>query len=183
MLIPESYKVRHLILQTLADKRSEQQLNKRPVEDSQLTIDEIARLTGHDRKLIDQQLNVLWDNKDVIDVVNIQNQGDATKTKYMILPKGISIASSKSILNDGQLINSQLLNNYASALFQFIVCVTAIWTIYQNVTSIESLTKDNNRIQKQLDLLFKYQLETKKQLTIHNYSVDSLKNNQTILRK
>lgn len=176
MLIPKSYKVRHDILQALADKRSEQQLNGLPVEKSHLTIDDLSKLTGHNRNLIDQQLNVLWENKDIFDIPNNTTPIDHSKTKFMILAKGISTASSKSILNDGQLINSQLLNNYASALFQFVVCVIAIWTIYQNQTSIDSLTQENKRVQRQLDLLLKYQLESKERATIQNNSVDTIAN-------
>ena len=149
----------------------------------QLTIDELSTLTKHERKLVDQQLNVLWDSKDVIDIPNNTNPLDHSKTKYMILSKGISNASSKTILNDGQLINSQLLNNYASALFQFIVCVIAIWTIYQNYTSIDSLTQENKRVQTQLDLLLKYRIESTSHETIQNNYVDTIADYQTMPRK
>lgn len=139
MLIPKSYKIRHGILQLLTDKRSEQQLSNLPVEKSQLTIEEIANNLRFDRKDVDQQLNVLWENKEVINIVDNQFPNDQTKTKYMVLSKGISTASSKTILNDGKAINASLFNNYSSGVFQIIVGIIAIWTIIQSTTSIDRL--------------------------------------------
>ncbi len=182
MLIPKSYKIRHTILQTLADKRSEQQLNGLSDENSQLTIEELSKITRYNRNLIDQQLNVLWESKDVIDISINTKPIDHSKTKYMISSKGISIASSKSILNDGKLINSQLYNNYASAIFQIFTGIIALMTIIISFTTVSELKSENLNIKKNTlliqDRLFK--LET--DLKIKNIKADtkSLQNVNTI---
>jgi hypothetical protein len=183
MLIPKSFKVRHKILQKLADKRSEQQLNGLPIENSQLTIGDLSKLTKFDNKLIDQQLNVLWDSNDVVNIIDSQYPNDHLKTKYMILAKGISNSSSKTILNEGQIINSQLFNNYTSSLFQIIVGIIAIWTIYQSSTSIDSLREENKRVQTQLDFLLKDRIESKENVSAGNNYADTLARHQTNFQK
>jgi len=173
MLVPASFKIRHKIIQLLTDLRSKQQNEKHLIETAQLTIDEISTELKIDRKLVDQQLNVLWTNEEVYDINTNNPTGDPTKTKYIVSPKGISTASSKSILYDGQIINSQLFNNYASGIFQIIVGILAVLAFYQNSTSIDSLREENKRVQIQLDLLLRDRIELKGHGTIQNNSVDT----------
>jgi hypothetical protein len=178
MLIPKSYKVRHNILKFLADKRREQDPKNINVDTFAFTVTEIANQLRVKRHLVDEQLDLLYKSKEVS-----PKYSETEENKFFINDQGLSTIASRTILNDGQLINSQLLNNYASALFQFIVCVVAIWTVYQNVTTIDSLTQENKRVQTQLDLLLKYQLESKGHESIQNYSVDTTANHQTNFQK
>jgi hypothetical protein len=178
MLVPKLYRIRHNILQLLTDKRSEQQLHNLHVEKSQLTIEEISTLLQYSIKSVDQQLNVLWENGEVQNVIAQGIKNNHYNTKYMVLSKGISTASSKAILNEGKAINAQLFNNYSSGLFQIIAGIIAIWTIVQNTTSIAKLEiqsenlktitkeiqKDINRSNFEIEVIMK----TKKQSKIAN---------------
>lgn len=173
MIVPKSYKVRHEVLQFLSDKRSEQLFQKLPIEKAMYTIDEISKETGFDRRVIDQQLNVLWKKEEIVNQPNNLDPADLTLTKYLILSKGISTASSKTILNDGKIINSQLFNNYASGLFQIIVGIIAIFTLYQSMATIDAIKLENNKIQSQINSITKESSNLKNEIKI-------LRNTQTI---
>lgn len=170
MIIPKSYKVRHEVLQFLSGKRSEQIFQKLPIEKAMYTIDEISKEIGFDRRVIDQQLNVLWEKEEVVNQID---PVDLTLTKYLIPPRGISTVSSKAILNDGKIINSQLFNNYAYGLFQIIVGIIAIFTLYQGMTTIDAMKLESNKMQLQINSIVKESSNLKNEVRI-------LRNTQTI---
>lgn len=165
MIIPKSHRTRHKILQYLLEQRNEHQIRYNSIDNAKFTIDEISDATGIHRKHIDEQLNVLWENKLVINIPDNKYPNNPALTKYLILPSGMSLASSKSILNEGKILNSQLFNNYASGIFQIIVGIIAIWTIYQNVTTINILRTENQKLQNEVTNLSKEVTNIKANIT------------------
>ena len=172
MIIPKSHRTRHKILQYLLEQRNEHQIRYNSIDNAKFTIDEISDAIGIHRKQIDEQLNVLWENKLVIDIPDNKYPNNPALTKYLILPSGMSLASSKSILNEGKILNSQLFNNYASGIFQIIIGVIAIWTIYQNVTTLNILRTENQNLQTEVTNLSKEIANIKANMNTHNVLTD-----------
>ena len=178
MIIPKSHNTRHKILQFLQDQRNEHQIRYNSIDNAKFTIDEISDAIGIPRKIIDEQLNVLWENQEVINLPNKNHPDNPALSKYLILSKGMSLASSKSILNEGKKLNSQLFNNYASGIFQIIVGIIAIWTIYQNVTTINIFRTENQKLQTDVTNLSKELTEIKANINTLNVLIDNKSLNQ-----
>jgi hypothetical protein len=146
MLIPKSHKVRHQVLKFLSDKRKNTDMKTFDSVNSAFTTSEIATGLRLDRGLVDEQLDVLYHNKEV-DVIHKGKE----ENKFFINEKGFATVSSQAILNDGKVINSQLYNNYASTIFQVLTGVTALATIVINFASVTDLKEENKQIRLQIE--------------------------------
>jgi hypothetical protein len=129
---------------------------------SAFTTSEIATGLRLDRGLVDEQLDVLYHNKEV-DVIHNSKE----ENKFFINEKGFSTVASMTILNEGKVINSQLYNNYASTIFQILTGLTALATIVINFASVTDLKEENKQIRQQIEQINKglIKLETSSKLT------------------
>lgn len=142
MLTPKTHLVRHRILAHLTEKRRVQQADKKDIKEAQSTIDEIAKAIKAEWLDVDQQLNVLWHEKSVIDI-----NTDGEPQRFMVNSDGIALASSFQILFDGRMIRSQIFNNYASGIFQVITGLIALFTIFYSLTTIDKLEARLDKIE------------------------------------
>jgi hypothetical protein len=150
MLVPKSHKVRHQVLKFLSDKRKNTDMKTFDSANSAFTTSEIATGIRFERGLVDEQLDVLYHNKEV-DVIH----KDREENKFFINEKGFATVSSQTILNDGKVINSQLYNNYASTIFQVLTGLTALATIVINFASVTDLKEENKQIRQQIEQINK----------------------------
>ena len=168
MVVPKSHKVRHQVLKFLSDKRKNTNMKSFDSADSAFTISEIATGLNLERRLVDEQLDVLYQNKEV-DVLRKDNE----ENKFFINDKGFATVASRTILNDGKIINSQLYNNYASTIFQVLTGLTALATIVINFASVTDLKEENKQIRLQIENINKglIKLETPTQEKVDTTSI------------
>lgn len=145
MLTPKTHLIRHKILAHLTEKRRVQQTGKKDIKEAQSTIDEIAKNIKADWNDVDQQLNVLWHEKSVIDI-----NTDGEPQRYMVNSDGIALASSFQILYDGMMIRSQVFNNYTTGIFQIITGLIALFTIVYSLTTIDKLETRLDNIENEI---------------------------------
>lgn len=169
MLVPKSHKVRHQVLKFLSDKRKSTNMKTFDSENSAFTKSEIATGLKLDRGLVDEQLAVLYINKEV-DVLRKAND----ENKFFINDKGFATVASRTILNDGKIINSQLYNNYASTVFQVLTGLTALATIVINFASVTDLKEENKQIRLQIEEINKGLIKLE-QVTTEKIDTTSLK--------
>jgi len=115
-------------------------------DDATMTVTEIVIATKRDRINVDEQLDVLYHNKD-IDAIK-RKEGE---NSFFINEKGFATVGAKTILNDGKVVNSQLYNNYASAAFQVLTGLTALGTIIFSFATVTDLQNENKQVKKQLN--------------------------------
>lgn len=173
MFIPKSYRIRHRILELLRQKRSVQQLNDKNINESMLTIQEIADKLKLSYNDVDGQLNVLWKTGEVLD------QNTNKIPRFIIQADGIASASSKKYLIEGKTINSQLFNNYASGFFQIIIAITAISTLFFTISTDNATNERIDRLEQKLENTLLLQKESSRDELIQNNSADTILMNQT----
>ncbi len=173
MFVPKSYRIRHKILELLRQKRSVQQLNKKDINESMLTIQEIADTLNLSYNDVDGQLNVLWKRGEVVD------ENTNAIPRFIIQAEGIASASSNKYLIEGKTINSELFNNYASGFFQIIIAITAISTLFFTISTDNSTNERLDKLEQKLENTLVPQTESSKGGLIQNNYADTILMNQT----
>jgi uncharacterized membrane protein YcjF (UPF0283 family) len=94
---------------------------------------ELSKELGFSESEINDQLDVLWKNGSIFD------NSYAKEIKYFITSEGLSIVGQESILYQGLLSRSQILNNWSSSIVQVVLVLIALVTVIQNFTTIGRL--------------------------------------------
>jgi len=179
LFIPKSYKVRDKILETLAKKRHSLEPIK-DIKDCKLSIKEISKLINEDFEYVSFQLDYLFYSKLIH---SFKNSEDLTNPYNSISDEGLSSFSSKSILNDGKLLQSSIFNNITSGLFQIIVGIIAVVSICMNYQDSKLYNEKVNTMQKDMDSIqLKLLMLTKEKSTENNFydtKADYQTNSQT----
>lgn len=173
MIIPKTYKCRQLILEFLTIKRTEQQINKLDISESQFTCEEISQNIKFGFNSVDLQMNILWSEKLVIDI------NDSTPTKFMVLPHGMSVAASKDFINEGKRLNAEIFNKVTTSIFQLLTIVLAIITVVFNMTTGLKSTSSLDKLTQEVESLKELLLDPSKDDLIQKNYVDTTHVNQT----
>ena len=146
-MTPKSYKYRHKILHILAEKRKTEDPKNLNLDRISMSPKSISNKSGIPLNIVDAQLDVLYKTGDIE-----PNYKDPSND-FFITDTGYSTLASKSLLNDGLLLRSQLFNNFASGAMQIIVAVIALITIIANYTTVERLTLKQEDLSEQVQKL------------------------------
>lgn len=133
LFIPKSYFVRHSILRFLSDERRKISKDDKNKVQAAFTISDISRKLNIDRRLIDEQLDSLY-HLNQIEII----QGGLEENKYIANAAGMYANSIKSSLNEGKLLNSQIISNYTNSFFQILTGFIALYTIYKSYTTVDA---------------------------------------------
>jgi hypothetical protein len=133
IFVPKTYYIRQQILDFLSTKRKSTDLKKNDVNESAFTITEISDHLKVKRNLVDDQIDVLYKLKQVDCIYDNINEN-----KFFINVAGFYAASSKESINEGKLLNSQIISNYTNSFFQILTGFIALYTIYMSYATIDA---------------------------------------------
>ena len=148
MFTPNTYRVRQQVLDFLSEKRKSTDLKKNDVNEFSFTITEIAENLKIKRNLVDAQMDVLYKLKQVECL-----RDNVKENKFFVNDAGFYASSAKEPLNEGKLLNSQIIANYTNSFFQVITGIIALITIYKSYTTVETQNLKIEQLQKSIKTL------------------------------
>lgn len=111
------------------------------------TVKQISEKIGEDLKDVDIQLDYLYYKK----LVHCSKNNDELKNPYSsATDDGITLFSSKSILNDGLLFGSSVFNNISTGFFQIIIAISTIISIWLTFSESNKLSDKVDKLEQQL---------------------------------
>ena len=128
LFVPKSHRIKHKILEFLSKERMKNGgLNQ--TRDYTFCLKEISIIIGEKYEDVYSISDYLFYKK----LVNFVNNDKEIENPYCwVSDTGIELFSSFSLINDGKLLNANLLNNSISGVFQIIVGTIAFWSMVMN---------------------------------------------------
>ncbi|WP_396601627.1 hypothetical protein [Algibacter sp. R77976] len=174
-LIPKSYRIRHKILEFLSNERMKNGgLN--PPQEWKFTLKQICENINEDLKDVNIQSDYLFYKK----LIHCsENESELTNPYCFATDDGITLFSSKSILNDGLLFGSSIFNNISTGFFQIIIAISTIISLWLTFSESNKLSDKVDKLEqsiKQTELNLK---EPKLNCQSQNNSYDTKADYQT----
>jgi len=172
---PKSYRVRHKILEFLSNERMKNGgLN--PPKEWKFTLKEICENINEDFKDVNIQLDYLFYKK----LIHCsKNESEITNPYCFASDDGITLFSSKSILNDGLLFGSSIFNNISTGFFQIIIAIATIISLWLTFSESNKLSDKVDKLEQQLKQTELNLKESKPTCQIQNNYDDTKANYQT----
>jgi hypothetical protein len=118
-----------------------------PSKEWKFTIKEICENIDENLKDVNIQLDYLFYKK--LFHCN-KNETELTNPYCFATDDGITLFSSKSILNDGLLFGSSVFNNISTGFFQIIIAVATIFSLWLTFYESNKLSDKVDKLEKQL---------------------------------
>jgi hypothetical protein len=171
LFVPKTNNIRQQILDFLSDKRKATDLKKNDINECSFSITEISEQLNIKRNLVDEQMDVLYKLKQVECL-----HDNVKDNKFFINVAGFYASASKEPLNEGKLLNSQIISNYTNSFFQVLTGFIALYTIYKSYTTVDAQNIKIGQLQQSI-LKLEKQLKNQQQLGL-NLNQDTLQLNR-----
>lgn len=141
--IPKSYLIRHKILEFSSKERMKNGgLN--PPEEWRYTIKQICKNIGENFNDVNIQLDYLFYKK----LINCnKNESELTNPFCFATDEGVTLFSSKSILNDGLLFRANVFSNISTGFFQIIIAFATLISLWLSFIQSNKLAKKLDRLE------------------------------------
>lgn len=143
---PKSYRIKHKILEFLSKERIKNGgLN--PSKQWEFTIKQICENIKENFNDVNIQLDYLYYKKLVYCK---KNESELTNPYCFATDEGITLFSSKSILNDGLLFGSSIFNNISTGIFQIIIAFATIISLWLSISESNKLSDKVDKLELKL---------------------------------
>jgi hypothetical protein len=170
LFIPRSHRVKHKILEFLAKERMKNGGLNKP-KDYTFSLKQISKHINEKYEDVYSISDYLFYKK----LVNfVKNDNEIENPFCWVTDEGIELFTSFSLINDGKLLNANLLNNCISGIFQIIIGIIAVLSIVLNYQDSKIYNEKVSKLEQEVQQL---------KLTQSMISKEKLKENNSSYNK